>query len=99
VFAFGFRLTSNGKTLAYSGDSGPCGELCELAQDADLFLCEATLLAPNPDGGTRGHLAADEALESFEEARAKRLLLTHRPHERPLDGSFEQAYDGMQVEV
>jgi ribonuclease BN (tRNA processing enzyme) len=99
LLAFGFRCSSNGKTLAYSGDSGPCGELCELAHEADLFLCEATLLAPNPEGGTRGHLAADEAFESFQEAHAKRLLLTHRPRERPLDDAFEQAYDGMELEV
>jgi len=99
LLAFGFRCTANGKTLAYSGDSGPCVELCELAQDADLFLCEATLLAPNPEGGTRGHLAADEALEAFEEAHAKRLLLTHRPYERPLEAAYEQAHDGMEVEV
>jgi ribonuclease BN (tRNA processing enzyme) len=99
LLAFGFRCTSDGKTLAYSGDTGPCGELDELAQDADLFLCEATLLAPNPEGGTRGHLASDEALDVFRTARAKRLLLTHRPVERPLDPELEQAYDGMEVEV
>jgi ribonuclease BN (tRNA processing enzyme) len=99
LLAFGFRCSSNGKTLAYSGDSGPCVELCELAENADLFLCEATLLAPNPEGGTRGHLAADEAFESFRESNAKRLLLTHRPHERPLDDAFEQAHDGMEVDV
>ena len=69
LLAFGFRCTCDGKTLAYSGDTGPCGELDELAQDADLFLCEATLLAPNPEGGTRGHLASDEALDVFRTAR------------------------------
>jgi ribonuclease BN (tRNA processing enzyme) len=99
LLAFGFRCSSNGKTLAYSGDSGPCAELAELARDADLFLCEATLLAPNPEGGTRGHLAADEALESFRESGAKRLLLTHRPTERPLEDAFEQVHDGMEIEI
>jgi ribonuclease BN (tRNA processing enzyme) len=97
--AYGFRCTSNGKTLAYSGDTGPSGQLPELARDADLFLCEATLLAPNPEGGLRGHLAADEAQEVFEEARAKRLLLTHRPYERVLDPAYEQVHDGMEIEV
>jgi ribonuclease BN (tRNA processing enzyme) len=57
------------------------------------------LLAPNPEGGTRGHLASDEAVEAFEAADAKRLLLTHRPSERPLDSSLEQAHDGMELEV
>jgi ribonuclease BN (tRNA processing enzyme) len=99
LLAFGFRVSANGKTLAYSGDSGPCGELPELARDADLFLCEATLLAPNPEGGLRGHLAADEAYAAFREAGAKRLLLTHRPTERPLEDEYEQVFDGMTVEV
>ena len=80
--AYGFRVSANGTVLAYSGDSGPSDALAELARDADLFVCEATLEAPNPEGGTRGHLAADEADDAFRVAGAKRLLLTHRPSER-----------------
>jgi ribonuclease BN (tRNA processing enzyme) len=99
LLAFGFRAAANGTVLAYSGDSGPSDALPKLAADADLFLCEATLTAPNPEGGTRGHLAADEAVQAFEAAGAKRLLLTHRPHERPLDSSLEQAHDGMELDV
>jgi ribonuclease BN (tRNA processing enzyme) len=99
LLAFGFRVSSNGKTIAYSGDSGPSDQLEELARDADLFLCEATLLEPNPEGGTRGHLAADEAKAAFEAAGAKRLLLTHRPKERPLAPEFEQVHDGQEIEV
>jgi ribonuclease BN (tRNA processing enzyme) len=99
LLAFGFRVCCNGKTMAYSGDSGPSDELAELARDADLFLCEATLLEPNPEGGVRGHLAADEAKAAFEAAGAKRLLLTHRPKERPLPEGFEQVHDGQQIDV
>jgi ribonuclease BN (tRNA processing enzyme) len=97
--AYGFRVSCNGKTMAYSGDSGPSDELAELARDADLFLCEATLLEPNPEGGTRGHLAADEANEAFQASGAKRLLLTHRPKERPLEPEFEQVHDGFETEI
>lgn len=97
MLAFGFRASANGTVLAYSGDSGPSDALATLAENADLFVCEATLLQPNPEGGTRGHLAADEALEAFEAAGAKRLLLTHRPSERPLDAGFEQARDGLEL--
>jgi ribonuclease BN (tRNA processing enzyme) len=97
--AYGFRVSCNGKTMAYSGDSGPSDELAELARDADLFLCEATLLEPNPEGGTRGHLAADEANDAFLASGAKRLLLTHRPKERPLEPEFEQVHDGYETEV
>jgi ribonuclease BN (tRNA processing enzyme) len=99
LLAFGFRASANGTVIGYSGDSGPSGSLAELARDADLFVCEATLLRPNPEGGTRGHLSAEEAQEAFVASGAKRLLLTHRPFERPLDGSFELAHDGLQIEV
>jgi len=99
LLAFGFRASANGTVIGYSGDSGPSDGLVQIARDADLFVCEATLLQPNPEGGTRGHLSADEALEAFEASGAKRLLITHRPFERPLDGSLEQAYDGLQLKV
>jgi ribonuclease BN (tRNA processing enzyme) len=99
LLAFGFRVSGNGKTVAYSGDSGPNDQLSELARDADLFICEATLLEPNPEGGTRGHLAAGEANDAFESSGAKRLLLTHRPYERPLEPEFEQVHDGFETEL
>jgi ribonuclease BN (tRNA processing enzyme) len=99
LLAFGFRVARNGSTLAYSGDSGPSDELVELAREADLFLCEATLDLPNPEGGTRGHLATPEADEAFRKSGAKRLLLTHRPYERPIEDGYELAYDGMVVEI
>jgi ribonuclease BN (tRNA processing enzyme) len=97
--AYGFRVSANGSVLAYSGDSGPDEALAELARDADLFVCEATLERPNPEGGLRGHLSAEEAEQAFRAAHAKRLLLTHRPKERPLDERFEQAHDGQELEV
>jgi ribonuclease BN (tRNA processing enzyme) len=99
LLAFGFRVSHGGRTLAYSGDSGPSPELVELARDADLFLCEATLDVPKPEGGTRGHLAGSEANEAFLASGAKRLLLTHRPIERPLEPEFEQVHDGMQLDL
>jgi ribonuclease BN (tRNA processing enzyme) len=99
VLAFGFRVSQNGTVVAYSGDSGPSPQLAELARDADLFLCEATLETPNPEGGIRGHLATVEALAAFEQSGAKRLLLTHRPAERPLDAGLELAYDGLEVDL
>jgi ribonuclease BN (tRNA processing enzyme) len=96
---YGFRVSNGQKTLAYSGDSGPSDRLAELARDADLFLCEATLERGELDGLPRGHLAADEAVAAFEASGARRLLITHRPHELALDGNLEQAYDGLELEV
>ncbi len=99
LLSFGFRAAHDGRTLAYSGDTGPSEELPRLASEADVFLCEATLQAPNPEGGTRGHLAADEAQAAFEASGAKQLLLTHRPSERPLEPEFELVYDGFELEL
>jgi ribonuclease BN (tRNA processing enzyme) len=99
LLAFGFRASANGTVVGYSGDSGPSDGLTQIARDADLFVCEATLLRPNPEGGTRGHLSSEEALEAFEASGAKRLLITHRPFERPLDGQLELARDGLEIEL
>jgi ribonuclease BN (tRNA processing enzyme) len=80
--------------LAYSGDTGPTPALVELARDADVFLCEATLR--EPEGEPHGHLTADEAREIAAAAGARRLLLTHRATEQPVD---ELVYDGFEVEL
>ena len=96
---FGFRVANESRTLAYSGDSGPSDRLADLARDVDLFVCEATLLRGELDAEPRGHLSAEEAVAAFEASGARRLLLTHRPDELPLDDGLELAYDGLQLEV
>jgi ribonuclease BN (tRNA processing enzyme) len=98
VAAHGFRVEGE-RTLAYSGDSGPCDSLVELAADADLLLCEATLGEDDTEPTPRGHLSATEALAVQRESGAQRLLLTHRPLERPLPDGLELAHDGLVVEV
>ena len=95
---FGLRVADGRSTLAYSGDSAPNPNLAELARDADLFLCEATLAAAEPDED-RGHLTAEEAVDAFAASGARRLLVIHRPDELPLDGGVERAYDGLEVEL
>jgi ribonuclease BN (tRNA processing enzyme) len=93
--SFGFRVSRNGRTLAYSGDSAPTRELADLARGADLFLCEATLLDGSRDGVPRGHLSVEEALEAADGP----VLLTHRPVELPSPNGVPLAYDGLVVQV
>ena len=97
IDAYGFRIEGD-RVLAYSGDSGPCDSLVELARDADLFVCEATLERADLDGPERGHLDAGEAAAAAAAAGAKRLLLTHRPQELLLPDA-ELAHDGLELEV
>ncbi len=96
---FGLRVQNAGRTLAYSGDAAPSDQLVELARGADLFLCEATLARGEDDGEPRGHLSADEAVAAFRASGARRLLLTHRPAELPLEAGLEQAHDGLELSL
>jgi ribonuclease BN (tRNA processing enzyme) len=89
---FGLRVSNHSSTLAYSGDTGPSPGLVELAREADLFLCEATLKEPEP--AERGHLSEDEALEAFRASGARRLVVIHRPDELALAPGVERAADG-----
>ena len=90
VPTWGFRVVERERTLAYSADSGPCDALLDLARNAELFLCEAALLAPDddPQPQRRGHLTAREAGEAARTAGAGRLLLTHL---NVTDGQAERA--------
>jgi len=95
--SYGLRVSSDGRTLAYSADSAPCMGLVELGRNADLFLIEATLA--QAEAGLRGHLTADEALEAFAATGAERLVIIHRPDELPLPDGIERAYDGLELDV
>jgi ribonuclease BN (tRNA processing enzyme) len=97
IGSHGFRVTDGRATVAYSGDTGPSDRLVELARGVDLFLCEATLDEAEP--APPGHLSEAQAEEAFLASGAARLLLTHRPCERPLDSRYELAHDGLVVEV
>jgi ribonuclease BN (tRNA processing enzyme) len=99
ILCHGLRVESEGRSLAYSADTGPTPVLVELARDADLFLCEATLDTGADDGDLRGHLSAEEALDAAREARARRVILTHRPSELRVPEGVELAYDGLELEV
>ena len=94
---YGMRVSDGRRTLAYSGDSAPSPALAELAADADLFLCEATLGEPEPEAGGRGHLTAGEAADAFRASGARRLLVIHRPDELSLDDGLERAHDGLEL--
>lgn len=95
---FGMRVTDGEHTVAYTGDTAPTPNLTELARDADVFLCEATLAKSEP-GDDRGHLSADEAVEAARAAGAHRLLVIHRPDELALDPEIERARDGQVLEL
>ncbi|MGW2490737.1 MBL fold metallo-hydrolase [Streptomyces sp. NPDC001606] len=73
--AYGLRAECQGSVLAYSGDSGPCVALTELAARADLFLCEADLDTRRE--GEQVHLTPEDAGRIARDAHVRELLVTH----------------------
>jgi ribonuclease BN (tRNA processing enzyme) len=78
VPAYALRVECEGRTLAYSGDTGPCGELVEAARDADLLLCEAAF-QEGGDNPPQLHLTGADAGRAAAKAGVDRLVLTHVP--------------------
>lgn len=81
VPAYAIRVTEDGPdggTLVYSGDTGPCASLVELARGADLLLAEAAFRdgEANPPGL---HLTGRQAAETAQQAGVGALVLTHIP--------------------
>lgn len=77
--SFGMRITDpSGATLVYSGDTGMCESLVELASGADAFLCEASW-TDSPERPKHLHLSGTEAGQAAQRAGVGRLLVTHIP--------------------
>jgi ribonuclease BN (tRNA processing enzyme) len=76
--AYALRLHHAGRTLVFSGDTGPCRQLVELAAGADVLLAEAswTDRTDNPSGV---HMSGTDAGEAAAAAGVGRLLITHVP--------------------
>ncbi len=78
VEAYAVRVEHGGRALVYSGDTGPCDALVELARGADVLLCEASF-HDGRDSVPDMHLNGREAAEHATRAGVGRLLLTHLP--------------------
>jgi ribonuclease BN (tRNA processing enzyme) len=78
VECYAVRLTAGGRSLVYTGDTGPCQRIVDLARGADVLLAEAS----HPEGPRLPpdlHLTGREAGEHAAAAGVGRLLLTHVP--------------------
>jgi ribonuclease BN (tRNA processing enzyme) len=78
VAAFGLRVSADGATVAYSGDTGPCSALDDLARDADVFLAEASFRTADTNPPNL-HLTGADGGAVADRAGVRRLVLTHVP--------------------
>ncbi|MGW1886587.1 MBL fold metallo-hydrolase [Streptomyces sp. NPDC001970] len=96
VDTFGIRIEHGGKSLTYSGDTGVCDALVDLADGTDLFLCEAAFTHGKEDIPDL-HLNGREAGAHAARAGVRRLLLTHIPPWTDAERNLADAravYDG-----
>jgi ribonuclease BN (tRNA processing enzyme) len=76
VEAYSVRVDAGGRSLTFSGDTGPSAALVDLARGTDIALFEATFVgAGNPPDL---HMTGADAGRAAREAGAGRLVLTHR---------------------
>ena len=98
VACFALRAEAGGRRFVYSGDTRAGALLEEAAQEADLFLCEATYqdLPPvrEPEKSRDHHMTAREAGLLARKAGARRLVLTHLRHDLDAEVSRAQAEEG-----
>lgn len=78
VPTYAVRLEHGGRSVVYTGDTGPSVELVELARGADLLLAEAGW-AGGPEAVPDLHLTGAAAGEHATRAGVPRLLITHVP--------------------
>ncbi|HVL83733.1 MAG TPA: MBL fold metallo-hydrolase [Pseudonocardia sp.] len=98
--AYALRLEHGGRSLVYTGDTGPCAGVADLARGADVLLCEATW--PHVTAGWSEpppgmHLSGRQAGEHAAAAGVGRLLLTHVPpwtDAAPILAEAAEVFDG-----
>jgi ribonuclease BN (tRNA processing enzyme) len=71
--ALGLRVEVAGRTIGYSGDTAWTDTLVEIADAADLFVCEAYTF----DRQAKYHLHVPDLLANLDRLRCARILLTH----------------------
>jgi len=96
------RIESEGKVIAFTGDTGPLANLAEVSEGADVFICECTYAEAPPVADLR-HLTVQDIARFRPGWNARRVILTHLSSEarsaaKALKG-VEVAEDGMSIEL
>ncbi len=74
--SFGYRITLDGKNIAYCCDTGPSKNSIYLAREADILIHECAAV-PKFQSGKWGHSNPEEAARIAQKAKCKKLILTH----------------------
>lgn len=88
-----------GGSVVYSGDTGPGSDLLDMAYDADLLLCEASIAGERDAQTYPYHLTAFEAGRIAAEAGVRTLVVTHLASGVDPERALEEAGDGFGGEL
>lgn len=88
--AYALRISAGGRTLVYSGDTGPTEALADFVAGADAFLCEASFVE-SADNPPNLHLTGAEAGSYATRGDVGQLLITHIPAWTDLDEVLRDA--------
>ncbi|WP_336757890.1 MBL fold metallo-hydrolase [Paenibacillus sp. USHLN196] len=99
ITCYAVKITYQGKVLVYSGDTSYCDSLIELARDADIFLCEATICEGSVHTTGQGHMNALQAGMIAGQANVKQLVLVHLPGDGDLEFMRDEASRSFQGPV
>lgn len=76
--AVAYRLKTPEGIIAYSGDTGDCEGIREVAKNTDLFICDANArIGDFTDSQAYGHLNPFNAGKIAKQANVKRIVLFH----------------------
>ena len=78
VVAYGLRISANGATFGYSGDTGPCEGLDRVAADVPLLIAEASFRTVD-DNPPHLHLTGADCGSVADRMGVGKLVLTHIP--------------------
>ncbi|MFN6945547.1 MAG: MBL fold metallo-hydrolase [Cytophagaceae bacterium] len=96
TFPHALRIKIGSKILAFSGDTSWTDTLYEVANEADIFICECNFRSTQMNN----HLNLKEIKKNFTKFNAKKVVLTHLGTEMLTekgDDEVELAYDGMEI--
>jgi ribonuclease BN (tRNA processing enzyme) len=93
----GLRLSVDGRTIGYTGDTAWTDSLTDIASGADLFIAEAYY----HDKAVPYHLRLADLTEHADQLRARRVVLTHLSADMLARTSlpFDVAHDGYTVRL
>jgi ribonuclease BN (tRNA processing enzyme) len=95
--SYALRIETEGRVLAYSGDTEWVDELIPAGRDADLFICEAYFF----DKSMKYHIDYSTLARRLPEIAPRRTIVTHMSAEllgRRAEMAIDCAEDGLVVE-